>query len=359
MKNRLHRLQRLLKQHQLDALLVTQKINRNYLSGFTGTSCTVMAGVKQSLFVTDFRYAHQAKDQVHGFTIKISSLQQSSIQSVITHAKAWKYKRLGFESAHLTYAAYQGIIKQLSGTKIELIPVEGLVEEVRMIKDANELKLIKKANDISLQAFTNMIPHIKVGVKESDLALAYEMEARKLGADGLAFDTIVASGYRSAYPHGVAGNKRIKKNEFITIDFGVVYQGYHSDCTRTFIVGKPSAKQKDIYTAVQVAQQAALAQVRPGISTKELDTIARDIITQSGYGDCFGHGLGHGVGMEIHEAPRLSQISDIPLQPGMVITVEPGIYLESFGGVRIEDLVIVTDKGYKVLSKYTKELVCL
>jgi len=343
----------------IDALLVTGKLNRNYLSGFTGTECLVWIGKKRAVLVTDFRYTRQAQKQVQGMEVLETPSGKGHLQTAIDSLVEAGIQRLGFESQHLTFFHYELIKKWLKGKKVKLLPATDVVENVRMVKSPQEISLIKKANQISLAAFEIAVSHIKPGISEIEIANIYEEAGRKLGAEGLAFDTIVASGWRSALPHGVASTKKMKTGELVVFDFGMKYKGYHSDCTRTLMIGKPSPKQAEIYQVVKKAQAESLKQVAPGISTKYLDQVARDIITKAGYGKLFGHSLGHGVGLDIHEGPRLAQSQDILLKPGMVVTVEPGIYLEKIGGVRIEDLVVVTETGHRVLTSYTKEMVCL
>jgi Xaa-Pro aminopeptidase len=354
---RLGKLRKVMVKADVSAILVSNQINRNYLSGFTGTDCIVLVTQTKALFITDFRYTQQAKKQVLGFKIIERPNTKGALQVAIESAKDLRIKKLGFESSHLSYQEYEQIRKW--GKGIRFIPTLSLVEKIRLIKDDKELSLITKSQNISTQAFKYCLSKIKLGMTEKEIALIYEEKARRLGADTVAFDTIVASSWRSALPHGVASEKKIKKGELLTIDFGVVHKQYNSDCTRTFILGTPTRKQKEIYQVTLEAQLAALDAVKPGASCKEIDIIARNIITKAGYGKYFGHGLGHGVGMEIHEGPRLSQAANATLEPGMVVTVEPGIYLENIGGVRIEDLVIVTKTGHRVLTTFPKELISL
>ncbi len=354
---RVSRLRKAMAREEIPAVLVTNLTNRNYLSGFTGTDCVVVVTSSKALFITDFRYTQQAHQQVQGFQIIERPTTKSAMQVAVESAADLGIKKLGFESAHVTYQEYQSLKKWAK--KIPLVPTQNLVENIRIQKDARELALIAKSRTIAMTAFEDCLAHIKPGVTEREIALLFEEKSRRLGASALAFDTIIASGWRSALPHGVASNKKIKKGELVVFDFGTVYEQYNSDCTRTFIVGKPTSKQKEIYQITLEAQLAAVDAVKPGISCKEVDSIARNIITKAGYGKYFGHGLGHGVGMEIHEAPRLAQSGTYILKPGMVVTVEPGIYLENIGGVRIEDLIVVTETGHRILTQFPKELISL
>jgi len=359
MNLRVKSLRNSLNELNIDALLVTGKLNRNYLSGFTGTDCVLWVGQKKAVFVTDFRYTRQAQKQVQDMKILETPPGKGHLQSAIDSIIDSGIQRLGFESHLLSHYHYELIKKWLKGKGIKLVSVIDVVEKVRMVKSSTEINLIKKANQISMAAFESAHSQIRPGIREIEIAKIYEEEASKRGGEGLAFDTIVASGWRAGLPHGVASSKKIKSGDLVVFDFGVKYKGYHSDCTRTLMVGKPSPKQIEIYQIVKEAQAQALKKVRAGVSTKQLDQVARDIISQAGYGKYFGHSLGHGVGLDIHEGPRLAQSQEMLLQPGMVVTVEPGIYLDKIGGVRIEDLVVVTETGHRVLTSYTKEMVCL
>jgi len=243
---------------------------------------------------------------------------------------------------------------------VELKSTTGLVKKIRMIKDEAEIDKIREAVRITDVAFNHIRDYIKVGSIERDIALELEFFMKKEGASKNAFDFIVASGKRSALPHGVASTKQLEEGDFLTMDFGTVYQGYHSDMTRTVVVGKqPDKKQEEIYQTVLKAQQKATEVVKAGVKGSEVDKVARDIITKAGYGDYFGHGLGHSLGLEIHENPRLSPRDDTKLESGMVVTVEPGIYLPDWSGVRIEDTVVVREDGCEVLTSSPKELLVI
>lgn len=343
-----------------DALLVSYPTNRNYLSGFTGSDCMVLVTPKRGLFITDFRYQQQAYTQCAGFEVEITRHGRGYYQIIKEYCIQDRVKVLAFEPHHLTMAQYTLMKNLFKGSGINLAPEKhSYVEHLRQIKDLSELKLIQKSNKVSMEAFEKAVSLIKLGVYESDVSIAYGAAIRASGASGESFETILASGPRSAMPHGVASRRKMKKGDFVVFDFGALVNRYCSDCTRTFVIGKPSIKQKEIYSLVLEAQLSALAAVKPGVMCSAVDDIARKIITSAGYGSNFGHGLGHGVGMDIHESPRLNNQDKTILKPGMVVTVEPGIYLEGWGGVRIEDLVIVTEKGCKVLTQYSKELISL
>jgi Xaa-Pro aminopeptidase len=356
-KQRIFKLRQLIQSQKLSAIIITNPINRNYLSGFTGTEAILLIGLTKSYFITDFRYTKQAKKQVHGFQIVERKTVETPIELGAELIQKNRWERVGFEAENVAYTTFGKLKKELG--KLNLVPTAGLVESLREIKDASELELIEQASNIADAALKKCLPAIKIGKTEKEIANIYEYEAKKLGADKVSFDIIVASGPRAALPHGVASTKKIKKGELIVFDFGVVYQGYNSDCTRTFLIGKPTAKQKEIYDLVLTAQQTTLSIIQTGIKCQELDNHARSIIEKAGYGKYFGHGLGHGVGREVHELPKLNKLNQIKLAPGMVITIEPGIYLPNWGGVRIEDLVVVTKSGYKLLTHFPKELICL
>ncbi|MDI6784601.1 MAG: Xaa-Pro peptidase family protein, partial [bacterium] len=354
---RIIKLRQSLLKRKLLGMVITNPVNRNYLSGFTGTEAVLVIGLNRAYFITDFRYTEQAKKEGAGFTIVEKKPAETALETCARIIQQHKWLKVGFEAEHLSYAQHHKLKKYLKHVK--LVPTEKLVESLREIKDKSEISLIKKATDIAEKAFAKCLRAIRIEKTEKEIADLFECEAKRLGADKIGFEIIIASGTRGSLPHGVASYKKLKKGEFITIDFGIIYQGYCSDCTRTFILGQPTDKQKKIYNLVLQAQQTAVASVRAGTLGKELDKIARSIIEKAGYGKYFGHGLGHGLGREVHESPRISSQSKMKLSPGMVITIEPGIYIPNWGGVRIEDLVLVTDNGYKLFTSFPKELICL
>lgn len=338
-----------------EALLVTSAINRRYLTGFTGTSGVVLITASEAVLLTDFRYREQAPQQAKGF--RIVEHGTNVYDDVAGLLRGWGVKALLFEEQDLNFASYTGLKEKVQ--PIELKVSNGIVEQIRVIKDENELQIIQEAADLTDKSFNHILQFIKPGAKESDIALELEFFMRSHGATGTSFDTIVASGERSALPHGVASDRVIGKGDFVTLDFGAYYKGYVSDFTRTVVVGAPSDKHREIYGIVLESQLYALEHLRSGMTGREADALTRDIITRYGYGEYFGHSTGHGIGMEIHEEPRLSRNSDTILTPGMVVTVEPGIYLPGFGGVRIEDAVVMTNDGIKILTSSPKELIVL
>ncbi|AOT68166.1 M24 family metallopeptidase [Geosporobacter ferrireducens] len=351
MEIRIAKLRKLLEEMKLDSALIYKPENRRYMSGFTGTSGYVFITTDKAYFITDFRYVEQAAVQCKGYEI----LQHSSEKTLYQILEGFPIQHMGFEGDFVTYQEYKELTEKLP--RIAFESLGSTLEKLRIIKDDQEIALIEKAAKITDEAFSHICRYIKPGVTEWEIALELESFMKKKGASATSFDSIVASGKRSSLPHGVASDKMIETGDFVTLDFGCVYQGYCSDMTRTIVVGKASEKQREIYTIVLDAQLKALAFIKPGVTGIEVDRVARDIISAKGYGAYFGHGLGHGVGLEVHESPRLSPLGKDVLQPGMIVTDEPGIYLPDFGGVRIEDLVLVTETGHRTLSKSTKELI--
>ncbi|MDQ0256266.1 Xaa-Pro aminopeptidase [Evansella vedderi] len=351
---RLEQVREQFSKYEIDGILISSSYNRQYMTGFTGTAGVALISEKEAKFITDFRYVEQAQEQAKGFEI----VQHSGpIQEEIAkQVKELGIKQLGFEKDHVTYSAFE-TYKQTIETS--LIPVSGLVEKMRLIKDESEISIIKEAVQIADAAFEHILSYIRPGVKEIDVSNELEFFMRKKGAVSSSFDIIVASGYRSALPHGVASDKVIESGELVTLDFGAYYKGYCSDITRTVAVGNPSDELKKIYNTVLEAQLKGVQGIKPGITGKDADALTRDHITEQGYGDYFGHSTGHGLGMEVHEGPGLSFRSDTVLVPGMVVTVEPGIYVGGLGGTRIEDDIVITEDGNEILSSSTKELLIL
>lgn len=348
------KLRGLLEEKGLDAILVTNPINRKYISGFTGTAGVAIVSKDATRFITDFRYIEQATEQAEHFTIiEHKSAIESEIKNQLT---ALNIKSLGFEKDDVTYASFQRYEKTL---EVNLVPVSGLIEKIRLIKSPEELRILKRAGEIADAAYEHIQAYIKPGVREIEIANELEFFMRKQGATSSSFDMIVASGYRSALPHGVASEKEIQSGELVTMDYGALYNGYCSDITRTVAVGQISDELKNIYDTVLEAQLRGVKGIKPGMTGKEADALTRDYITEKGYGEYFGHSTGHGLGLEVHEEPRLSHLSESILEPGMVVTVEPGIYIPSVGGCRIEDDIVITETGNKRLTNATKELIQL
>lgn len=348
MNQRIQRIRDHLSQKGLCGIIISKPENRRYFSGFTGTAGFLLIGKQEAKLLTDFRYVEQAGLQAPDFTVVRHA--SDIFATVAAEIKAMGWQKVGFESDFVNYDHYRLLMEGIP----ELLPLQ--LDNFRMVKDEAELEAIGKACAFADAAFNDILPLIKPGIRERDIALEIEFAMRKRGADRHGVETIVASGIRSALPHGRASDKIIEAGDFVTIDFGALYGGYHSDATRTVVVGKASEKQKEIYRIVKEAQLAGVAAVAAGKLGKEVDAVARKIITDAGYGEFFGHGLGHGVGLFIHENPRLAPVGDISLEPNMVVTVEPGIYLPGWGGVRIEDTVAVTASGARILTSLGKEL---
>lgn len=355
MKIKLNRLREKFAKNKIDGLLIFKPQNRMYLSNFTGSTAVLYITETEAFLITDFRYTEQAKEQTSNFTIIEYKL--SLYETLIDIIKKSGTKNIGFEREFLTYIQYEILTKQLPSAK--LVPITDLVEQLRIIKDNAEIQKLKKAVEIADSAFNHIITFIKPGITEIDISIELEFAMRRLGAEKSAFDIIVATGQRSSLPHGVATDKLINNGDCITMDFGAVYQGYHSDMTRTVFVGSATDKQREIYDIVLNAQLTGIKAIASGKIGKDVDASARNLIKDKGYGENFGHGLGHGVGLEIHENPRLSLNSEDVLEEGMAVTVEPGIYLPSWGGIRIEDTTLVSSTGCEVLNKATKELIII
>ncbi|MCU9613845.1 Xaa-Pro peptidase family protein [Caldibacillus lycopersici] len=338
----------------IDAILIMSPYNRRYLANFTGSAGVVLISEKDAFFITDFRYVEQANKQAVGFEVVQHAGTVTS--EVARLCKEKGIQKLGFEENDVTYALYQTLQKEIAA---ELVPVSGVVEKIRLIKTDAEIKILKVAADIADAAFKHILEFMQPGRTEIEVSNELEFFMRKCGATSSSFDTIVASGVRSSLPHGVATNKVIEKGDMVTLDYGAYYEGYVSDITRTVAVGEPSQQLKDIYQIVLDSQLKAMELIRPGMTGKEADAITRNHITEHGYGENFGHSTGHGIGLEVHEGPALSFRSDIVLQPGMIVTVEPGIYVPGLGGVRIEDDTIITKDGNEALTHSTKDLIIL
>lgn len=346
------RIKKILNTFAGDAILITDPKNRYYFSGFTGTDAALLLTRDENFIFTDSRYHIQAKEQAKDYTL-IDSAKTAPTDLI----NEKKLTHIGFEEETMTVRAYGLMSKKIGRATLE--GVSALIKDIRKIKDDTEIGYIRHAARIADKAFSYILGEIKPGLTEKELALKLEFFMRDEGAEGLSFDTIFASGVRSAMPHGVASDKKIEIGDLITIDFGCLYKGYASDMTRTIILGSANEKQKEIYNIVLDAHNAALAAVRPGAKAKDIDAIARSIIEKAGYGDNFGHSLGHSLGLSVHEFPSLSPKSEEVLMPNMLVTDEPGIYIDGFGGVRIEDLLLVTDDGCDDLTTSDKNLIIL
>ncbi len=344
-----------LKVQELDAILITNPYNLRYLSNFTGTAGLALITQEKAYFITDFRYKEQAVEQATDFEIVIHT--ESIYQKVGDIIQRDGLKDVGFEEEVVTISVYSELEEVAGNT--HWAPSSGLIEELREVKDESELVLIRKAVEIAEAGFAHILDYIKPGQTEIEVANELDFYMRSQGASGVSFDTIVASGVRSAMPHGVASDKVIEKGDMITIDFGCYYEGYASDMTRTFAIGDPGDELKKIYEIVKEANERVTKAARPGMTGKELDAVARDYITAQGYGKEFGHTTGHGLGLEVHEGPSVSHRNTEKLVPGNVVTNEPGIYRSGLGGVRIEDDLVITAEGVENLMTTPKEFIQL
>lgn len=355
---RLTKFRQLLSEGNFDGFVVTAPANRRYLCGFTGSSGVLVINKDEAILLTDFRYLDQAKEEVKdfGFQVKEHDPQVwGTVAAEIARLCSGGRSRWGFESEHLVEKNYRALNEKLECGV--LTPTEGFVNQLRRKKSAAEIAAIRKALQITEEAWNRLLAELKPGRTEKEMAALFEYHQRQLGAEGTSFPTIVASGPRSALPHGAPTDKKIEAGELLVLDGGARYAGYCSDFTRTVVVGAaPTERQQELYEIVRRAQETALNGMRAGMTGKEVDALAREVIKAAGYGDRFGHGLGHSLGLEIHENPRLSVTDETVLEPGMVFTVEPGIYLSGWGGIRIEDVVVVTDDGIENLTTSPKTL---
>jgi Xaa-Pro aminopeptidase len=354
-RERLRRLRASMAAKKLDAALVTDLKNIRYLTGFTGSSAYAVVSADKAFFLTDPRYTAQSGEEVKGFRIRIFKKALETVAQTVGEMKAGS---LGFESGSVSFDNYSRLAKALRG-KARLKPSPGLISALRRVKDSFEIEKIRDAAKLLDRGFAHAMKVAVPGAVERQAAFSIETFFRKRGAESLAFDTIIASGERGALPHGKASEKRIKKGELVVVDMGALLNGYNSDETRTFVTGRPTPKQKEVYGVVRDAQAAAIERVRPGVKAAVVDLAARGVIGKAGYGKYFGHGTGHGVGLDIHESPGLGPTSDDVLEEGMVITVEPGIYIPGWGGVRIEDMALVTKNGAELLTSTTRDFVIL
>ena len=339
-----------LKESGVDAAFIEKDENCRYISGFTGSDSYLFLTADDCYLLTDSRYTEQAKEEAKGFTI--IDYAGKLAKTVGELSAKHHVTRFGIE-AGMTYKMYLSFDEVLPETDFVFV----VPDTLRQIKSAEEIRLIEEACRISDLGFEKTVPYIKAGVTEAELRTILECAMLEAGSEGKSFDTIVASGLHSAMPHAVPTAKKLEKGDFITMDFGCRYDGYCSDMTRTVVLGEASSKQKEIYGIVLKAQMAALEQICAGKTGSEVDQVARGLIAEAGYGEYFGHGLGHSVGLFIHEEPRLSPKCHSVLQKNMTMTVEPGIYIPEFGGVRIEDLVVITEKGCRNLAHSPKELI--
>ncbi|MCH7321851.1 Xaa-Pro peptidase family protein [Solibacillus sp. MA9] len=351
---KLAKLRQALIDNQVDAILITNEYNRRYMTGFTGTAGVAIVSQNDAVFITDFRYTEQAAAQIKDF--RIEQHKGTIFEEVANQAAIMGVKTLAFEKDAMHYGTYE-VYK--SSVKADFVPLSGVIEKIRLIKSQEEINIIKVACEIADNAFTHILNFIKPGITELDVSNELEFFMRKQGATSSSFDIIVASGLRSALPHGVATDKIIETGDFVTLDFGAYYNGYISDITRTVAVGQPSEQLVEMYNAVLESQLLALEKVGPGMTGAQADAVSRDYLKSKGLGEAFGHSLGHGIGLEVHEGPGLNFRSEVVLEPNMVVTIEPGVYIPGVGGVRIEDDILITETGNEILNHSDKKLIIL
>ena len=352
MNDRILRLRNAMREHGLNAVILKSVTAIRYFSGFTSEDASVVVTEDRSVLLTDFRYTIQAKAQ-SGDCCEIMEVAGAAHNEAIKKILAdGNVRKMGFEEDYVSFAAYQ--VYESFGA--ELVPFAKQLHHLRIVKSQEEIDSLQKAQAIADAAFEELLKTIHPGMTERRVAAELEYICAKLGSEGPSFDTIVGSGPNGAMCHAVPGDRKLQEGDLVVLDYGCLYNGYHSDMTRTFAVGKVDPFAEEIYNIVREAQQRALDALKPGITGKELDAIARDYIKEKGYGECFGHSLGHGFGLLIHEAPSASVLGETVFEEGMTITVEPGIYIEDKFGVRIEDCCVVTKDGKLDLVRSTKEL---
>ncbi|MDR6982306.1 Xaa-Pro aminopeptidase/Xaa-Pro dipeptidase [Rheinheimera pacifica] len=354
---RLSKLRQMMAQLDYQALLLTEPLNIRYLSGFSGSSASLLLTAERQFLLTDYRYTEQAQAECAGFDIICRDRSAQSLgQCIASLLQPTAVSRLHLEYGHLSVELFMQLQHDLA---ITLSPATNLPEQLRACKDPHELKCLRRAAAIADEALAWLLPQLQIGMTERQAADLLQQKVYALGADELAFPTILLSGERSALPHGRPGQRCFKQGDWLLLDFGARVEGYRSDMTRTVVLGQASAEQQQFYHTVQAAQQAALAAVKPGISGHRLDQIAQAVLIASPYAAYVGEGLGHGVGLALHEYPLMRRGCQVVLQPGMVITIEPGLYKPGFGGVRIEDDIVLTRDGYELLTQSPRQLLQL
>jgi Xaa-Pro aminopeptidase len=345
------RLETVKRRTKVDAILFWGLENIRYLCGFSGSDGVLIITGHERTFLSDSRYEEQARGELRGATFK---KYKQKIEGIAGFLQPLRVKRVGFESAAMPYESYKKLREKL--TRVTFVPLAREISGLRARKTPEEREKIRQAIRIATESFVDASARFKPGARERATAEFLECRMRRRGGDKPAFDTIVASGPRAALPHGAASEKRMGRKEMVVVDFGVRFQGYHSDETKTVILGKPDAEQRRVYETVRRAQEKAMRAIRPGVSGRYIDGAAREVIARAGYGKFFGHGTGHGVGLAVHEEPLISPRGRAIVEEGMVFTVEPGIYIPGWGGVRLEDMVLVTPRGCEVLTVLSKEL---
>lgn len=354
--HRIIQLRSLMSERSLDAVLITRLPQIRYLAGFSGSAGMLVVTADKALFITDFRYQEQIRTELRSNVTGV--IDRSPFDYLKSEGIITPKMRVGFQDTHLSVAAFENVKKKFRGVKFE--PVGDMIADLVMVKTPEEIRSVKKAADIAAKVYAEVLKIVKPGMRETEVAMEISYLGKKFGSEGDAFDIIVASGPRGALPHGRASSRKIRNRELVTLDFGCIYNGFNSDMTRTFAVGTPTEEGRKIYDIVLRAEQMGVRAARPGMTGKELDDVCRDEIVAAGYGEEFGHSTGHGLGIEVHEPPAVSfRGADQTLREGMIVTIEPGIYLPGRCGVRIEDDVVITASGRKVLTSSPRELIVL
>ena len=353
-RQRRRRLSERLNSLRIPFALITKPVDIFYLTGFRGSAGALLTGSKTAILWVDPRYTLQAREQARG--VRVTETREALTKTVGAWIRKNRPEILGYQDAHLTCAEFTMVRHESGrGSGFRRKPLGNLLEELRMVKDPGEVERIREAGRLTCEALRDVLPLIQPGAREADLASELEYRMRQRGAEGAAFETIVASGPRSAWPHARASSRRLRRGEFVILDLGAILAAYSADMTRTIYLGSPTRRARKLYESVAEAQQEAVGRLRPGMSGNEADAVARDALARRWLDQYFTHTTGHGVGLEVHERPRLARSDQTPIPAGAVVTVEPGIYVEGYGGVRIEDTVLVCDQGAEILTPAAKE----
>ena len=353
--NRLEKVRNRYSSHGIDGIYITNITNVRYITGFTGSAGSVLITNDKAYFITDGRYTEQSRQQIQNCEILIT--QKTHIDCIFTNKLIPSNTKMGIESNHITLNLFTKLSKQFNDT--EWVETTNIVELIAAVKDPDEIESLKTAIEITDVVFDQIIPDLKVGAKEIEISAKISYLFKMNGAEGDSYEPIIASGHLGALPHARPSDKAFESGDFVVMDFGALYNGYHADMTRTVLIGPPTDRHKEIYQAVLESQLAGIASARAGVPACDVDTACRDIITNYGYGDKFIHSTGHGIGLEVHTHPRVSQLNKEPLLENYVVTIEPGIYLEGWGGVRIEDDCWIQKDKAVPLNRSTKELLSL
>ena len=360
MDARNRRLAGLLRADGLDAVLLTKRANQRYLEGFTGGDCYLLAAGCANFLIADSRYAEMAQKECRTATVLPHRFPHPPLGGVLAGvARSQGWRRIGFEGEHIRWGLHEELVTALAEVNVAFVPISPAVEQLRALKDADEIAATQDACRIADAALQELVPSMRPGVSELDMKIELDYRMKRAGAEDVSFDTMVLFGARASQPHATPQRDAIlREGDFVLVDYGAAVRGYRSDTTRTFVCGEPSEEQRRAYDAVLRAQAACLEMVRPGANGREMNARAAEIIEAAGFPP-FEHGIGHGVGLEIHEPPFLRHKADTVLEPGMVVTVEPGTYIPGWGGIRIEDTVLVTEDGRRILTRFPKALTVL